>query len=169
MVVSRVHTTTGCGVAFYARKTEKARQGCAGLGTIHSPMDKLATIFRAAEQVAHAFHHTVSGPSFLADHAFLADIYNAYFEAFDDVIERAIGLGEPLDLAKVNADATALASATVATDPATWAKTLLDWETMIQAEVAALMVDASVGSQNLLAQFADDSEARSYKLRQRAA
>ena len=44
---------------------------------------------------------------------------------------------------------------------------LLDYERKICAEIDRIYADASTGTQNLLAQIADDSEHRQYKIGQR--
>jgi DNA-binding ferritin-like protein len=130
-------------------------------------MDKLATLFGAAKLIAHRFHHTVTGPSFLPDHAYLGQLYDAYDEAYDATVERTIGNGEAIDIQAVNTSSAAL-SAGVSAGPDAWAKTLLDFEALIRAEVDTLFPTVDCGTGNLLAQFADDSQARSYKLRQRS-
>lgn len=129
-------------------------------------MDKLATILGAAKLVAHRLHNTVRGSDFFADHAFLGETYDAYDDTYDAVVERAIGTGEPIDLAQVNTNAAAMAAATTA-DPDLWYVALLGLEVQIRTEIDVLGPRVSTGTANLLAQLADDSEVRTYKLNQR--
>lgn len=132
-------------------------------------MDKLATTLRTAQLVAHCFHNQVKGISFFADHEFFADLYAAYEEAYDSVIERDIGMGEDCDCAKISADAGEAAGKYDPRDMAAdeMCAVLLGMERQIQAQCAEANKGATLGTQNLLADLADKSEMRTYKLRQR--
>jgi len=132
-------------------------------------MDKLATTLRTAQLVAHCFHNQTRGISFFADHEFFADLYAAYEEAYDSIIERDIGLGEDCDCAKISADAGAAAGKYDPRDMAAdeMCAVLLGMERQIQAEATAATKGASIGTANLLGDLADKSEMRVYKLRQR--
>ena len=133
-------------------------------------MDTLATILRAAQLYAHAAHNGAKGPTFFADHEFLGELYGTYETAYDKVIERAIGLGEPLDLAAIGRNAAADAGRY--SDPLPFSQqqslqVLMDYERKICTEIDGIYDEASTGTQNLLAQLADDSEARQYQIGQR--
>ena len=52
---------------------------------------KLAALYRAAHLFAQQCHWIVTGPTFAQDHAFFSDLYTAYAEAVDDLVEKAIG------------------------------------------------------------------------------
>lgn len=136
-----------------------------------SGMKTLAVQYRAAQLVAHQLHHTVKGASFLADHEYLGELYAAYETAYDAVVERMIGLKMPITLSEVGTQAAALASrvTTASPDPERWFATLLGVETSIRKEIDSCMGENPTnGTQNLLQGLADESEARVYKLRQRA-
>ena len=131
-------------------------------------MDKLATAYRAAQLYAHNAHNVTSGPTFASDHAQFADLYEAYEAAYDALIERSIGLdNESLDLVKIQRDAAEALEKPAAPDR--MFAVLLSTERDILKFIEAANKKASLGTQNLLQQFADDAEARIYKLRQRVA
>ena len=132
-------------------------------------MHELAITLRAAQFHAHACHNYVSGPTFFSDHAYLGELYEAYEEAYDAVIERIIGDGSKPDLNGFAVAAAAKASAfpTRGTDAASMFRSVLQFEEMIRKGCEKYEVDASMGEENLLQQLADDSETRTYKLRQR--
>lgn len=122
----------------------------------------LATVFRAAYFAAHEAHHMTKGATFLQDHAFYSDLYTAYLEAFDTLIERALGLDERVDEQAVNA--AALKRRGEAPAGINY-RALLAFEREIQSLIAS-MDDLSPGSENLVQGLADESEARAYKLQQ---
>jgi len=133
-------------------------------------MDVLATLLRAAQLYAHAAHNAAKGPTYFADHDFLGEAYGAYEAAYDKVVERSIGQGEAVDFAAIGRNAAADAGRFP--DPMTFSNqssfgVLLDYERKICAEIDRIYADASTGTQNLLAQIADDSEHRQYKIGQR--
>ena len=132
-------------------------------------LSKLITTFRQAYLLAHHAHHSASGPTFLQDHEFLGSLYSAYESAYDTLVERAIGLGSPVNEILVNKEAVA-AYADCCRDCKTtddFLKEIGDVEDTIRAEVTKCVRTASDGTANLLQGLADDSEARTYKLAQR--
>jgi DNA-binding ferritin-like protein len=137
-------------------------------------MHQLASIFRFLQLFAHAGHHMTSGCSFFADHKFLGSLYGEYEEAFDSTVERLIGLGQLKSVAdrlSIDAKAASILSKTDSEElacPEDWFEILLEMEQEVCAKIAKLIDGkASQGTINLLAQFADDSEQRQYKLAQR--
>lgn len=133
-------------------------------------MDILATLLRAAQLYAHAAHNGAKGPTFFSDHEFLEETYKAYEEAYDKVIERSIAQGEPIDLAAIGRNAAADAGRFP--DPVAFSTqssfgVLMDYERKICAEIDRIYAEQTTGTQNLLAQLADDSETRQYKIGQR--
>lgn len=88
-------------------------------------------------------------------------------EAYDSLVERAIGTGEMIDLFKTNVDAAAM----IKDFKLDTAKDIFGQfefaEKAIQRELKNASKDASYGTDNLLAGLADDSEVRSYKIKQR--
>ena len=132
----------------------------------------LAAQYGVAKLLAHAYHHRTSGPSFFADHEFLGELYVAYDTAFDALCERAIGLGECEDSTEVFKEVCEDFQECVDEQGYFTGSPfahLLDIELAFQLSIKELSPAASLGTQNLLAQLADDSEARCYKLSQRIA
>jgi DNA-binding ferritin-like protein len=129
---------------------------------------KLATILRASQFVAHEKHNLVSGPTFLADHAYLGELYGEYEEAYDAVVERLIGLGKPVNIPAITTSAAEVASRGGAGSALNWPQRMLAMEEAIRREVVAALPVASEGTKNFLQGLADESEARTYKIGQRA-
>jgi DNA-binding ferritin-like protein len=137
-------------------------------------MHTLASFFRFLQQFAHVAHHMTFGCTFFEDHEFLGELYGEYEEAFDNVVERMVGLGKLTSVAdrlKIDAKAADILSKTDAedfTEAEDWFETLYDLEKELCNEIEKLAKGkVSQGTLNLLAQFADDSEKRQYKLGQR--
>lgn len=131
-------------------------------------MITLATQFRAAQFYAHNAHNQASGATFFSDHEFLGELYGKYEDAYDGLIERMIGLGMEFDLPEITCDASSDVEAAGYDHTTTECfRGLLEREKKICEEVRNLMPSASVGTQNFIAQLADDSEVRQYKIGQR--
>jgi len=134
-------------------------------------LSQLASQYASAKLIAHAYHHQTKGEPFFADHAFFGELYEAYDTAFDNLVERVIGLGEANSSASIIAKACEDFQTCV--DDGYFEGNLfaciLDIEMAFQHTISDLNPDATLGTQNLLAQLADDSETRCYKLSQRVA
>lgn len=137
-------------------------------------LQQLATLFLAARLYAHRAHNLASGPTFFADHDYLGTLYEAYDDAYDALVERTLGIGEDPQIITVTRNATAsferLSRSETKTDA--FFVRLLQLEAGFRAEIADLMgatPPPSDGIQNLLQGMADESEARTYKLKQRTA
>ena len=130
-------------------------------------MKDLAIAFRSAQLTAHAMHNLAKGCNFLANHEYLGELYGKYEDGYDAVIERMIGLGDMPSISEITKVATAKCCQYdyQGMDCSDMFKALLEIETNIRSLCVSLTPQASLGSQNLLAQFADDSEARTYKLK----
>ena len=124
---------------------------------------KLATLYRAAYLHAHHAHHQTCGCTFLQDHAFYGELYNTYEDAYDLLVERAIGTGTVVNEVQVNKNAVAAYADAAGTVPVF--ADFVNHEEGILGCIKALK-DLSPGTANLVQQLADDSEARLYKLRQ---
>ena len=137
-------------------------------------MTALASIFRFLQLFAHSAHHLTSGCTFNQDHAYFGELYAAYEEAFDDIVERLIGLGK-LDNVKdrlaIDTKAAGILGKTDTEDltcAEDWFEILLEMEQELCAKIEKLAGEkVSQGTLNLLAQLADDSEKRQYKIGQR--
>ena len=130
-------------------------------------LKNIATLYRALQLYTQAAHNKVSTCAFFADHAFLGEVYEAMESAYDSLVERAIGLGEKLDLLAMNVDAAkAIEDLKLEKPEVIWSQ-LLENENSLLEHLEEASTKASIGTQNLLAQLADDSEARIYKIKQR--
>ena len=125
----------------------------------------LAALLRYMQFYAHVAHNMCSGPTFVSDHPFLAELYGAYEEEYDGVIERMIGLGEKINLAEIHKMAAKDLEVPQSFEQAF--KELMVCEKSLCKACEALAKDASLGTENMLAGIADKSEMRQYKLKQR--
>lgn len=132
-------------------------------------MHNLAILFRAAQFTAHEKHNIVHGATFFQDHSYLGDLYGTYENAYDEIIERMIGLGEPPKISDGNIQAADLAKWFCDLESLDyWPNIFLEIERRIQKEVDVCCKGASSGTINFLQGLADASEQRMYKLNQRA-
>ena len=125
----------------------------------------LASLLRYMQFYAHIAHNKLGGETFFQDHVFLGELYEAYEAAYDIVIERMIGLDEAVDLAKVQKDA-----AKDLAEPKSYEacfKEILTCEADLCKALEKMSKEVTLGTNNMLAALADDSEARQYKLKQR--
>ena len=134
-------------------------------------MKKLATKLREAQLFAHAAHNLVHGTSFFADHEFLGEAYEAYTKAYDETIERMIGLDEEVNPLLITSDAATSANETFHVrrmDSYEMFYALIGLEKEIcQLVKETIEAGVSHGTSNLLEGFADHSEVRQYKIAQR--
>ena len=133
-------------------------------------MKDLAKTFRASQLFAHSCHNLVRGSTFLADHPFLGDLYEAYEEAYDDVIERMIGLDYVFDINQITREAGNLAAnyPVQSMDAKEMFSALLQLEIVIQTLIKAeSKPETLLGVQDLIQGLADDSQMRAYKIKQR--
>lgn len=132
-------------------------------------MDSLITQLRALQFLTHRAHNVIKGPTFFEDHKFLGKLYPAYEEAYDNAVERVIGLGsEKLNLAKINIAASQMGDILpFETKPEPFFRVILKGEKDLCEMIDKAVKNASQGTQNLLQGFADQSEARQYQLKQR--
>jgi len=132
---------------------------------------ELALQFRYLQFYAHAAHNLVSGSTFFQDHEFLGELYPTYETAYDTTVERMIGLSKELDLLKLQeAAGKMVAKMEDPTEPDDVFKMLLTGEHVICKLVEKCFEEEdeyTQGTLNMLAQFADDSESRTYKMQQR--
>ena len=129
-------------------------------------MHEIATQLRAMQLTAHAAHNMASGPTFFSDHEYLGELYGAYEAAYDSVIERMIGCGTIPGLFNLGIEAAKAQGPNDSGKAFDW---LYGAEEDLRKLIDKCMAECSTGTQNLLAQLADDSEQRSYKIGQRIA
>jgi len=119
----------------------------------------------------HHLHNIAHGPCFAADHALMADFYAQAEVSYDMLIERYIGLGNDCDkdhLLEIITEAhKVLESMPDVSDMETHFHHAINLESLLRAELESAAEGASKGTQNLLEQLMDESEARAYKLKQR--
>jgi len=126
-----------------------------------SSLEGLAICFRRMQLFAHNAHNLATGKTFIQDHGFLSELYAAYTDAYDDLVERMIGLGQSADLSSIQQQAAA-SIPTGSPFP-----TLLGMEKEVTAEIEEKIKEGCTqGTINLLAGLADASEVRHYKLGQ---
>lgn len=133
-------------------------------------LTQLAALFRFLQLYAHAAHNLARGEAFFADHSFLGELYGTYEDIYDSLVERLIGLGQNPSISDITeAAAQMFAAAGVPSDQQTAFVVLDSNEDKIQKMVELAFADRSIsqGTLNLLAQIADDSEHRCYKMKQR--
>lgn len=130
---------------------------------------KLAALYRAAHLFAQQCHWIVTGPTFAQDHAFFSDLYTAYAEAVDDLVEKAIGTAG--GIAVYDGEAfhsgvmTALRPALNLRDRAAMLAHAQKIEDQLQASLQTLSAGADLGTGDLLQKLAGDSQHRSYLIR----
>lgn len=140
----------------------------------------LAAAFRALNLWAHGAHLLAKGTGFAGDHNdLLGPLYLRAGVIFDDVTERALGIGAP----DVTAEPTAVTRAALVTMDG-WPRVAGDDESalmratltvvnavqgILSAQTAAIVAGGGMtrGLDNLLAQQADDLEGFAYKLGRR--
>ena len=132
-------------------------------------MDSLATLYRAAQFVAHRAHHLCAGATFFQDHEFFGELYSVYEDAYDSLIERMIGLGQSPGINEITLDAARAAASHNATEVDRMFSMILNVERSFCTEITKIQGKQTPGTQNLLQGLADESEARQYKIRQRVA
>lgn len=132
-------------------------------------MEDLAIILRGMQFYAHQAHNLISGDEFFQDHAFLGDLYPKYESDYDDVIERMIGLGQSIDIAKVTKEAASILDSEESMQSNDCIEMLLVYEKSLCETVGSLMSGVSHGTQQLIGEMANQSEIRQYKMKQRLA
>ncbi len=134
-------------------------------------MKNTATLLRTLHLIGHNFHNLMTGQSFFSDHSFASEVYVAAADAYDAVIERCISLHDygNEELKSINEEACKNMSVSTYQSPEQAFKTFMMIEKLLCQALAEEMKGASEGTKNLLAQLADDSEVRQYKLKQRLA
>lgn len=133
-----------------------------------SSMETIITQFRALQMFAHRAHNKVKGATFGEDHEFFGELYPAYETAYDSLVERTIGLEKPVNITKINKAAAQMSDvAPASTDRTNFLKIILAGEKDLCSMIAKENDKASLGTQNLLQQLCDDSEARQYQIKQR--
>lgn len=131
-------------------------------------MIKLATHLRYMQFYAHNAHNNCQGDTFFADHEELGDLYGTYTGLYDSVVERMIGLGQAIDLVKVQVDAAKMLDSEAAPTSFSAAFSgLLTCEQELCKLISEANEGASLGTQDLLQAMCNDAETRQYKFKKR--
>jgi len=131
-------------------------------------MIKLATHLRYMQFYAHNAHNLCQGDTFFADHEELGDLYGVYEGLYDSVIERMIGLGQSVDLVKIQVEAAKMLDSEA--EPKAFSSAfsgLLTCENDLCKVISDANEGASLGTQDLLQAMCNESEVRQYKFKQR--
>lgn len=136
-------------------------------------MKELLYLLRGMSIYAQSAHHLVKGTPFHSDHAFFGDVYGALVDAYDGVAERIVGLygEEPLKLDMV----MSMAMSKIADAPSIGVmdnKVFYEYQERLESRMRDLIAKiiatgVSPGVEQLIGEFANQSEIRSYKIKQR--
>lgn len=132
-------------------------------------MHDLAVTYRAAQLYTHSAHLLAKGATSHQDHELFGEFYKAHDAAFDQVMERMIGLGYEVDPQTIISSAGRMAATY------TFAKftneqgfrAVEEFEQQIRELIKKYVPNIDDGTQNLLQGLADESLARSYHIKQR--
>lgn len=125
----------------------------------------IALLLRYMQFYAHMAHNLLGGETFFQDHTFLGDLYGAYEDEYDSVIERLIGSDKTVDLVKLHKSA-----ADALENPENYNdcfSELLSCEERLCEFIEKEAPKSSQGTMQLYGGIADASEMRQYKLKQR--
>jgi DNA-binding ferritin-like protein len=136
-------------------------------------MKELLYLLRAMNIYSQSAHHLVKGTPFHSDHAFFGDTYDALIGAYDSVAERIVGLygEEPLKLDVV----MSMAMNKIADAPSIGVmdnKVFYEYQERLESRLRDLVAKiiatgVSPGVEQLIGEIANQSEIRSYKIKQR--
>lgn len=133
-------------------------------------MHDLAILYRAAQFYTHNAHNLVYGDEFFQDHEFLGGLYATYETAYDDVVERMIGLNLEVNLPDFTCKASSMVESLAPFEDNDSAfKQVLDFEIQFCSELYRenSSSEYSIGTKNFLQGLCDESEKRQYKIQQR--
>jgi DNA-binding ferritin-like protein len=131
-------------------------------------MTKLATQLRYMQFYAHNAHNVCQGDTFFADHEELGDLYGTYTGLYDSVVERMIGLGQSIDLVKIQVDAAKMLDGEA--EPTAFSSAfagLLSCEQELCKIISEANEGASLGTQDLLQAMCNEAEVRQFKFQKR--
>lgn len=137
-------------------------------------MKESIILLRTLNLVYHHMHNIANGCSFAGDHDMLADMYEALDGEYDMLVERHIGLGNELsrdmavEILKESAEFMQnMPDSMGSANMNEFFQYALDMEGMLRSQLESAMAGSSKGTENLLQDLCDKSEAREYKLRRR--
>jgi DNA-binding ferritin-like protein len=130
-------------------------------------MENLASILRFMQLYAHNAHNMSSGLTFMQDHAYFGDLYPAYEDAYDSIIERLIGLDKEPDLIALNIEAANELQHHGKSDNDGCFSLILQYEEAVCKLIDKIKESGSEGTRQLIGELANQSEMRQYKIKQR--
>lgn len=136
-------------------------------------MKELVVLLRLMQFYSHNAHNLAARIVFHQDHEFFAELYQAYEDNYDDVVERMIGLMGPQSI-NLN-EIQLLASQQLQVFPlqvkenGMFLEQILKFEKQLCLQIEALCktIGLSQGSIQLLGDIGNASEKRQYKIKQR--
>ncbi len=134
-------------------------------------MKQLAIMIRCLQLFSHNAHNLVGKVVFFQDHEFLGELYTNYEEVYDSIIERIIGLSsvDAIDLVSVQIESVKMLQTLPSklSENSKYFEIILQYEKELCKMIPEIMKMSTEGTKNLLADIADKSEQRQYKLQQR--
>ena len=136
-------------------------------------MQNLLVHTRAMNLITHHFHNICGRVGFFGDHAFFNEVYEALDAAYDSVAERLIGLHDSTAVPLIQVlEASNMKLKQLPQDykdNAQMFQVLLQLENEMKGIIEEYIKSGqySQGTVNMLAQLADDSEMRIYKIKRR--
>ena len=127
---------------------------------------KLASLFRTIQLYAHLAHHKTKGPTFFQDHEYFSGLYTFAEDSYDSLIERAIGLGNEVDVIKATEQSVKILKEIPQEDFFKHSLALI--ETALK-QCESVAKNKTLGTNNLIAGLADTLEVHVYKLKQKLA
>lgn len=137
-------------------------------------MKELAILLRAINLYAHSAHNLCGRVPFFQDHEFFLELYEAADAAYDDVIERMIGINGEDSVPSLSEQLQAISSLVgplpekgVASN-SVYFEILLEKQKMVCAKIEELCKSGlPQGTIQMLGNIADKSEVFQYKIKQR--
>lgn len=136
-------------------------------------MKELLVLLRAMQLFAQNAHHLCKGMTFQQDHDFFGSVYDEVAGDYDDLAERIIGLygEEPLDLmsllAAVHQKLTSAPSIGTQSNKDFYSYQLQMEESLCKLVEKIIAAGVYPGTEQLIGEFANQSESRKYKIKQR--
>jgi DNA-binding ferritin-like protein len=134
-------------------------------------MKELAILLRAMQLYTQNAHNLVEKSLFFQDHDYLGELYSTYESGYDSIIERIIGLTDSsqLDLKQIQLSAVNILQQLPSkeTENMVYFQRIESMENNLRQKIAQINPGVSIGTQQLIGGMADESEKRSYKIKQR--
>ena len=141
---------------------------------MENSLKELLVLLRSMQLYYHNCHQITNGANFVGDHSLFSDFYKQIEGEYDSVAERTIGLfGVGLlslkgIIERVEDQLESLQEPEQNSPENMFAQGgLLEVRLQDWCDIIGTNEQVTIGTQNLIAQIADNSEARLYKIRQR--